>query len=78
MCQESQQLRSLHDNDHENGNQRLDRLSISSIRVGAQALVHRAFTIVPEKIAKETLPGIFENIVLRMRRFYENAKPEDD
>ena len=47
------------------------------IRVGAQALVHRAFTIVPEEIAKETLPGIFENIVLRVRRFYENAKPED-
>ena len=48
------------------------------IRTGAQALVHQAFTIVPEKIAKETLPGIFENIVLRTRRFYENAKPEDD
>ena len=48
------------------------------IRVESQTLVHRAFTIVPEKIAEKTLPGIFENIVSRTRRFYENTKLEGD
>ena len=48
------------------------------IRVEAQTLVRRAFTIVPEKMAENMLPGIFENIVLRTRRFYKDTKPDND
>ena len=48
------------------------------IRMEAQTLVHRSFTVVPEKIAKNTLPEIFESIVSRTRRFYEHTKPEID
>ena len=48
------------------------------IRTEARALVHRAFTIVPERIADKALPGIFESIISRTRRFHENTKLEDD
>ena len=48
------------------------------IQLGAQALVHRAFTIVPERLATEALPGLLDNIVRRARNFYRNTKLGDD
>ena len=46
------------------------------IRTKAQTLVHRAFTVTPERIGKERLPGLFDNIVRRVRNIYENTKPD--
>ena len=48
------------------------------IQLGAQALVHRAFTIVPERLATEALPGLSDNIVRRARNFYRNTKLGED
>lgn len=48
------------------------------VQVDAQTLVHRAFTVVPEVLARESLPGLSNNIVRRTRRFYKNTQLGDD
>ena len=46
------------------------------IRTKAETLVHRAFTVVPDRIGKERLPDLFDGIVRRMRKYHGNTKPD--
>jgi hypothetical protein len=44
------------------------------IPVDSATLIERAFGIVPERIARDTLPSVFLSIVRRAQRFYANTK----
>ncbi len=51
---------------------------LKQIQVTAETLVHRAFSVVPMTMVKDKLPGLFETMIRRTRRFYQQARPDHE